>query len=144
MDMGFPFAGWFCRSKHNRCTYTDGASTYRRWRRSGTPAPDTRKEPAHGMAGQPHTAGPQGSHILRTGVALCPRLADHGKPAARESGSRDGGLEPVRSLTDHDGPFVTLLVPPGLDGVAAQLARIGTNVNQIAHAVNIRRRAEYA
>lgn len=39
---------------------------------------------------------------------------------------------------------VTLLVPPGLDGVAAQLARIGGNVNQIAHTVNIRRRAEYA
>lgn len=39
---------------------------------------------------------------------------------------------------------VTLLVPPDLDGVAAQLARIGANVNQIAHTVNIRRRAEYA
>ena len=35
------------------------------------------------------------------------------------------------------GRAVTLVVPPGLDDVAAQLARIGGNVNQIAHTVNI-------
>ncbi|WEV47645.1 plasmid mobilization relaxosome protein MobC [Bifidobacterium sp. ESL0690] len=42
------------------------------------------------------------------------------------------------------GRSVTLLAPPGLDDVTIQLARIGGNVNQIAHTVNIRRRAEYA
>lgn len=38
---------------------------------------------------------------------------------------------------------VEVRVPTNLGEVSAQLARIGNNINQIAHAVNIRKRADH-
>ncbi|NEG89845.1 plasmid mobilization relaxosome protein MobC [Bifidobacterium aerophilum] len=38
---------------------------------------------------------------------------------------------------------VEVHVPANINAVSAQLARIGNNVNQIAHAVNIRQRANH-